>query len=55
MDIGISPIFNVVDLYPFKGTHDVLIDEPVSDENHTIGWKGKLPRIVQKEIETVLD
>jgi hypothetical protein len=38
-DIGISPIFNVVDLYFFKGTKDVPTDDPVSDEDHTIEWK----------------
>jgi hypothetical protein len=54
-DIGISPIFNVVDLYPFKGTEDVSTDEPVSDEDQTIGWKEQLPRTIQKEIETMLD
>jgi hypothetical protein len=29
--VGISPIFNVADLYPFKEIEDVSIDEPVSD------------------------
>jgi hypothetical protein len=54
-DIGISPIFNVADLYSFKGTEDVSTDEPVSDEDQTIGWKEQLPKAVQKEIEAVLD
>jgi hypothetical protein len=54
-DIGISPIFNVAYLYPFKGTKDVSTDEPVSDEDQTIGWKEQLPKVVQKNIEAVLD
>jgi hypothetical protein len=54
-DIGISTIFNVVDLYPFKGIEDVSTDEPVSDEDQTIGWKEQLPRTIQKDIEIVLD
>jgi hypothetical protein len=53
--VGISPIFNVADLYSFKETKDVSIDEPVNDGDQTIGWKKQLPRAVQKEIETVLD
>jgi hypothetical protein len=53
--VGISPIFNVAYLYPFKETEDVSADEPVSDEDQTIEWKEQLPRAVQKEIEAVLD
>jgi hypothetical protein len=30
--VGISPIFNVADLYPFKEIEDVSADEPISDE-----------------------
>jgi hypothetical protein len=53
--VGISPIFNVAYLYPFKETEDVSVDEPVSDGDQTIGWKEQLPRAVQKEIKTILD
>jgi hypothetical protein len=35
-EIGISPIFNVENLYPFKETKGVSTDEPVSDEDQTI-------------------
>jgi hypothetical protein len=45
-DIGISPIFDVADLYSFRGTKDVQTDEPVSNEYHTIGWKEQLPKAV---------
>jgi hypothetical protein len=52
--IGISLIFNVGDLYPFKETKGVSINELVSDEYHTIEWKEKFPKVVQKDIEAVL-
>jgi hypothetical protein len=32
-DIGISPIFNVADLYPFKESDSGTTDEPVGEEN----------------------
>ena len=53
--VGISPIFNVIDLYPFKETKGVSTDELVSGEYHTIEWKEKLPMALQKEINAVLD
>jgi hypothetical protein len=37
--VGISPIFNIVDLYSFKETEDVSKDEHVSDEYQTVEWK----------------
>jgi hypothetical protein len=42
-------------LYSFKETKDVSTNEPVSDGDHTIGWKEQLPRVVQKEIAPILD
>jgi hypothetical protein len=53
--VGISPIFSVANLYPFKEREGVSTEKPISDEDQTIGWKVKLTRVVQKEIETVLD
>ena len=53
--IGISPIFNVAYLYPFKEIEDVSTFELIIDGDHTIVWKEQLPRAVQKEIETILD
>jgi hypothetical protein len=54
-NIGISPIFNVADLYLFKEMEDdVSKDVPVSDENQIIGWEKQMPRTVQKEIEAIL-
>jgi len=54
-NIGISPIFNVAYLYIFNEIEDVSTNVPISDENHTIGWKKQLPKSVQKEIEEILD
>jgi hypothetical protein len=52
--VGISPIFNIAYLYSFKWTKDVSTNELVSDGDHTIGWKEQLPRVLQKDIETIL-
>jgi hypothetical protein len=52
--VGISPIFNIAYLYSFKWTEDVSTNELVSDGDHTIGWKEQLPRVLQKDIETIL-
>lgn len=54
-NIGIYPIFNIIDLYPFKETKSVTTNEPISNEYYTIGWKKRLPKTVHKEIETMLD
>jgi hypothetical protein len=44
-DIEISPIFNVFDLYPFKGENEVPIDAPDNVINQTIYWEQPLPTI----------
>ena len=42
-DIGMSPIFNVADLYPFKELDSGTTNEPVGEENY-IEWEEKLPK-----------
>ena len=37
--IGISPIFNVVDLYPYKETEIELQKETTEDEVQTLNWE----------------
>lgn len=44
-DIGISPIFNVFYLYPFKGENEVLTYARDTVINHTIYWKQQLPTV----------
>jgi len=53
--VGISPIFNVADLYSFKEKEKFSAYELVSDGDQTIGWKEKLPRVVKKETGTIFD
>jgi len=47
--IGISPIFNVVDLYPYKETESELQKEPVGDEVQTLNWEEQMPKTTKKE------
>ena len=37
--IGISPIFNVADLYPFRETETELLNEATGDEIQTMDWE----------------
>jgi hypothetical protein len=42
--IGISPIFNVADLYPYKESETESQDEPVNEEIQTLNWEEQLPK-----------
>jgi len=37
--IGISPIFNVVGLYLYKGRKKELPEDPTEEEDRTLNWK----------------
>jgi hypothetical protein len=54
-NIGISPIFNVSYLYPFKEATNISTDAPVNEKIQTIEWEKQLPTTHQKQIESVLD
>ena len=54
-NLGISPIFNALDLYPFKETIDYFTDAPDNDNIQTIDWEKQLPIAQQKQIESILD
>jgi len=49
---GISPIFNVSDLYPFKELVNDPTDVPTSDK---IQWEKELPLAPTKQIESIID
>ena len=53
--IGISPIFNVVDLYPYKEKESKLQKEPVGDEVQSLNWEEQMQNIVKKEVEAILE
>ena len=53
--IGISPIFNVADFYPYKETKVELQKGPIEDEEHIVHWGEQMPKTVQKEVEAVLE
>jgi hypothetical protein len=40
---GISLIFNVLDLYPFKEPTDNFTDAPDNENIQTIDWEKQLP------------
>jgi hypothetical protein len=54
-NIGISPIFNVANLYPYKESNNEVTDGPTSDEIQILEWEGNLPKKTQKEVEAILD
>jgi hypothetical protein len=54
-NIGISPIFNVADLYPYKESENEVTDGPTSDEIQTLEWEEHFPKKTQKEVEAILD
>jgi len=49
-DIGISPIFNVVDLYPYR-----MVDTEGTDDRDEIQWKQQIPIAEKPHIENILD
>lgn len=53
--IGISPIFNVADLYPFREEKTELHKEDTSDDVQTVNWEEQVPKVVNKEVEVILD
>ena len=53
--IGISPIFNIADLYPYKETKTELQEETIGDEVQTLNREEKMPKTVKKHVEVVLE
>jgi hypothetical protein len=48
--IGISPIFNISDLYPYRAREaEAGTEEPI------IQWKNKLPVAEKPQMECILD
>ena len=53
--IGISPIFNVAYLYPYKETKTELQEKTTEEEVQTVNWEEQMPKTVKKEVEAVLE
>jgi len=53
--IGISSIFNVADLYPYKEAETELQEEIIGDEVQTVNWGEQMPKTAKKEVEVVLE
>ena len=54
-NVGISPIFNVYDLYSFERTGKFSDDESSSEVDQIIEWKKQLPKATPNRIEGLLD
>ena len=53
--VGISPIFNVVYLYLYKGTKEEIQEESTEEEDQTLNWKEQMPNTKKKEVESILE
>lgn len=54
-EIGISPIFNVANLYLYREAETELQEEATRDEVQTMNWEEQVPKTVKKEVEVILD
>ena len=52
--VGISPIFNVVDLYPYV-TGDTRTFADGEDPTEDLQWVGKMPVAQPLEVEAIMD
>ena len=49
-DVGISPIFNIVDLYPYR------VDEARGEENQKeVQWVKQMPVLENPQMEKIID
>ena len=53
--IGISPIFNIADLYLYREPKEELPGDMTVGENPTVSWEEKMPKAEKKEVEAILD
>lgn len=53
--IGISPIFNVVDLYPYNETQIEPHEEIAEDEIQTLNWEVQMKKTVKREVDVFLE
>lgn len=53
--IGISPIFDIVDLYPYKEVEIEIQEETIGDEVQIVNWEEQMPTTTKKEVEVVLE
>ena len=52
--MGISPIFNVADLYPYV-TRDTRTFAQGEDPSEDLQWVGQIPMAQPLEVEAILD
>lgn len=53
--IGISPIFNVADLYSYKETKTELQKEATEGEVKTLNQEEQMPKTAKKEVQIVME
>lgn len=49
--IGISPIFNIADLYPFREEETELHTEATGDEVQAVDWEEQVPKYSRKKLK----
>ncbi len=54
-NIGISPIFNATDLYPYQEGETVTSSTNELDTGQKIAWKKHIPVMQKLEMEKILD
>ena len=54
-EFQISPIFNVLDSYPFRDVGIETYGMNSDGDDSSIDWQGKLPQKEQPQIEAILD
>ena len=53
--IGISPIFNVSDLYLYREPEDESQGDAIVEEKPTINWEEKMPKAEKREFKAILE
>lgn len=53
--IGISPIFNIADLYLYQEPEEELPGNTTAGESPTVSWEEQMPKAEKKEVEAILD
>ena len=53
--IGISPIFNVADLYLYWEPEEEQQGDSTTEENPTVNWEEEIPKTGKREVEAILE